>query len=207
MEMKVETKEKKRNIYWYLQIGVTIWMVYQVVQFLGLLYMVVFGKDGAKFTAGILGLKFPYSSDNFEIHMYFLTAPMFILQLLVLWYARGFLKNLASGAVFSMKNANYLRNTGIAFFIEAIFANILSYFAGKELFLFLKQEPGDIINGYVNHRLIFRDEGWMTTLPKGDVLFSYDFQSWPFMWAIAVIIISMLFRKAVQVAQENELTI
>jgi hypothetical protein len=152
-------EKKKKNIYWYLQIGVTIWMAYQVVQFLILSYMVIFDKEAVKFTSSMLGLTFPNSSDNFATQMYFLEIPVFILQLLVLWYARGFLKNLSTNVIFSMQNANYLRNTGIFFFIEAIFTNIFAYFAGKEIFLFIKQEPGDIINGYINHGLLFREEG------------------------------------------------
>ncbi|WP_229722211.1 DUF2975 domain-containing protein [Priestia taiwanensis] len=206
--MKMEVKKKKRNIYWWLQIGVTVWMAYQLIQIFILLYMVIFTKETAKFTAGMLGLTFPYSSDNFEMQMYFIILPLAILQLLVLWYARGFLKNLSNNVIFSMQNADYLRNTGIVFFIQAVFGNIMVYLSGKELFHFLKQEPEDIINTLITYNwFIFKEESLITTLPKGDVTFSFDFQVWGFITAIAILIISMLFRKAVKVAQENELTI
>ena len=113
-------------------------------------------------------------------------VSLIIIQSLIvsflLWKTCIFFKNISEEKIFVIQNAKAIIHSGIALGLAAFFTNIPS------LMLSMKLLP------YIS-------------FSQGKILVDYHFNIELFVASIAVLVLGMIFRKAVYIAQENEFTI
>lgn len=110
-----------------------------------------------------------------------LTLNVLLITLLI-WNIRCFFKNLSKKSIFVIQNAKLITSTGIILVIMSVTANLAPFIAVQSLVPYLHNSLGEIVINYsVRWELV--------------------------MGAIPVIVLGILFKEAVKIAQENELTI
>ncbi len=199
---------KGKKIYRILQFFTTLAIMYMTFISIFLAFGVFVKPKWFTMSPSLGGLAI--EARNFQPPLWMAIFMLIImgLNIFLLCQIRAFFRNLVRNQFFIIENAHYMRNVGFIFLILCVLENIHYNEISKMMFLFFKQEPEGVINKLITKQyFIFPKESWVTSLENGQLLYSLHLNMGLFFAGIALLLLSKIFKYAVQIAEENKLTV